>query len=46
MNTLSITELPSVFEHLDEMSIHDLLAGMNREDTKVPEAVGKAIPQI
>jgi N-acetylmuramic acid 6-phosphate etherase len=46
MNPVSITESPSVFEHLDTMSIHDLLAGMNREDAKVPEAVGKAIPQI
>ena len=46
MNPASITESPSVFEHLDEMSVHDLLTGMNREDTKVPEAVAKAIPQI
>jgi len=46
MKTVSITESPSVFEHLDEMSIHDLLAGMNREDAKVSEGVGKAIPQI
>jgi N-acetylmuramic acid 6-phosphate etherase len=28
------------------MSIHELLTGMNREDAKVPETVGKAIPQI
>ena len=46
MKHVSITELPSVFEHLDEMSVHDLLIGMNREDVKVPLAVGKAIPQI
>jgi len=46
MDFFSITESTSVFEHLDEMSIHDLLTGMNREDTKVPEAVKKAIPQI
>jgi N-acetylmuramic acid 6-phosphate etherase len=46
MTPLSITESPSVFEHLDEMSVHDILTGMNREDTKVPLAVGKAIPQI
>ena len=46
MDFFSITESSSVFEHLDEMSIHDLLTGMNREDTKVPEAVTKAIPQI
>jgi len=46
MISISITESPSVFEHLDEMSVHELLTGMNREDMKVPEAVGKAIPQI
>jgi len=46
MNPASITESPSVFEHLDEMSIHELLAGMNHEDSKVPEAVGETIPQI
>ena len=46
IHPLSITESPSVFERLDKMSIHDLLTGMNREDTKVPLAVGQAIPQI
>jgi len=46
MNTPIITESPSVFTHLDEMSVHDLLTGMNGEDAKVPLAVGKAIPQI
>ena len=46
MNLVSITESSSVFDHLEEMSVHDLLNGMNREDLNVPEAVGKAIPQI
>jgi N-acetylmuramic acid 6-phosphate etherase len=46
MYPISITEASSLFAHLDEMSIHDLLTGMNSEDAKVPEAVGKAIPQI
>jgi len=46
MQPVSITESPSVFEHLDEMSVHGILAGMNGEDVKVPLAVGKAIPQI
>ena len=46
MNPASITESPSFFEYLDEMSIHELLIGMNFEDSKVPEAVGKSIPQI
>jgi len=43
---MNITESSSVFEHLDKMSTHELLTGMNREDTKVPIAVGNAIPQI
>ena len=46
MNSISITESSSVYEHLDKMSVNDILTGMNREDTKVPQAVGKAIPQI
>jgi N-acetylmuramic acid 6-phosphate etherase len=46
MQQVSITELPSVYERLDEMSIHDILAGMNREDINVPLAVCKAIPKI
>jgi len=46
MKPVSITESPSVFEHLDEMSTHDILAGMNGEDMNVPLAVGKVIPQI
>ncbi len=46
MNSINITESSSVFEHLDKMSVHEILAGMNQEDTKVPLAVGKAIPQI
>ena len=46
MEPISITESPSVFEHLDEMSVHDILIGMNREDASAPLAVKKAIPQI
>ncbi len=46
MNQISITESSSEFQHLDEMSVHDILVGMNREDAKVPVAVGKSVPQI
>ena len=46
MNLISITESSSDFEHLDEMSVHELLTAINFEDKKVPEVVGKAIPQI
>ena len=43
---ISITESSSLFERLDEMSVHDILTGMNREDMKVAVATGAAIPQI
>jgi N-acetylmuramic acid 6-phosphate etherase len=46
MNPVSITESASFFEHLDKMSVHELLTGMNQEDTKVPEAAAKALAQI
>ena len=46
MKPVSITESPSVFENLDEMSTNDILVGMNAEDMNVPLAVGKVIPQI
>ncbi|GHV10201.1 N-acetylmuramic acid 6-phosphate etherase [Bacteroidia bacterium] len=43
---VNITESPSEFPHLDQMSVHELLTGMNREDTKVPLAVNQVIPEI
>ena len=46
MQSVSITESSSVYEHLDVMSVHDILTGINNEDAKVPLAVEKAIPQI
>lgn len=47
MNTIKkITEESSSYHRLEEMSIHDLLANINKEDKTVPEAVEKAIPQI
>ncbi len=44
--TLSITESPSEFEHLDQMSVHEILTGINQEDAKIHLAIAKAIPQI
>ena len=46
MDLMSITESPSMYEHLDQMSVFDILTGINGEDMAVPLAVGKAIPQI
>lgn len=43
---MNITEQPSHYDHLERMSIRELLEGMNREDQRVPLAVAKAIPQI
>ena len=40
------TEAPSEFNHLETLSTTDLLAGMNRLDHTVPQAVAKALPQI
>jgi N-acetylmuramic acid 6-phosphate etherase len=41
-----ITEKDSLYDHLEKMSVHDLLVNINNEDKKVPFAVEKAIPQI
>ena len=41
-----ITESDSRYNHLEKMSIKDLLTNINREDQKVPGAVRKAIPSI
>lgn len=41
-----ITESPSHYDHLEQMSTRELLAGINAEDRTVPEAVGRVIPAI
>jgi len=43
---ISITESPSIFPHVDTMSVNEILTGINREDAKIPSAVEKAIPRI
>jgi N-acetylmuramic acid 6-phosphate etherase len=40
------TEQPSNHEHLEQMSVRELLVNMNNEDKTVPQAIEKAIPQI
>jgi N-acetylmuramic acid 6-phosphate etherase len=42
----SVTESPSHYDHLEQMSVHDLLVNINKEDKTVPLAVEKAIPQL
>ena len=41
-----ITEQDSNYQHLEKMSVHELLENINREDQKVALAVHKVIPQI
>jgi len=41
-----ITEQSSRYDHLEKMSINDLLVSMNKEDQTVPLAVASAITQI
>lgn len=41
-----VTESPSKYRHLEQMSIRELLTNINAEDQTVPLAVAEAIPQI
>ena len=41
-----ITESPSLYHHLEKMSIAEIVENINAEDKKVPEAVNEALPQI
>ena len=41
-----ITEQPSHYDHLEQMSVGELLKHINEEDALVANAVGKANPQI
>ena len=46
MSFTKTTEQSSHYEHLEKMSVADLLANINNEDKTVPFAVEKALPQI
>ncbi|WP_407521301.1 N-acetylmuramic acid 6-phosphate etherase [Lacibacter sp. MH-610] len=43
---IRITEQESNYHHLEDMSVAELLHNINKEDSIVPAAVAKAIPQI
>ncbi|MEO6305444.1 MAG: N-acetylmuramic acid 6-phosphate etherase, partial [Bacteroidia bacterium] len=43
---MKITEADSFYDHLEKMSVNELLTNINKEDKTVPLAVEKAIPQI
>ncbi len=40
------TEAESIYNELEKMTINELLVNINKEDTTVPSAIQKAIPQI
>lgn len=46
MSFTKTTEQSSKYEHLEQMSVKDLLTNINKEDQTVPLAVEKVIPQI
>ncbi|MGN6490694.1 MAG: N-acetylmuramic acid 6-phosphate etherase [Agriterribacter sp.] len=41
-----ITEQPSLYRHLEKMSVEELTASINNEDKKVALAIEKALPQL
>lgn len=41
-----ITEQPSHYDHLEQMSVEQITANINRENMSVPVAVDKALPAI
>ena len=43
---MSTTESSSSYSDLENMSIRKLLVNINMEDTKVPKAIAKVIPEI
>jgi N-acetylmuramic acid 6-phosphate etherase len=46
MSFTKTTEQTSHYEHLEKMSVNELLSNINNEDKTVPFAVEKALPQI
>jgi N-acetylmuramic acid 6-phosphate etherase len=46
MNFTKTTEQSSKYEHLEKMSVQELLSNINAEDKTVPNAVEKSLPQI
>jgi len=46
MDFTKTTEQDSHYDHLEQMSVHELLNNINNEDKTVPLAVAKALPQI
>lgn len=43
---IKVTEQPSNYRHLEKMSVTEILININKEDSSVPQAVERVIPQI
>ncbi|VAW16428.1 N-acetylmuramic acid 6-phosphate etherase [hydrothermal vent metagenome] len=43
---MKVTESPSLYQNLEDMSVRELLTGINNEDARVHLAVRKEIPKI
>lgn len=43
---ISTTEQPSLYRHLEQMSVEEIITHINEEDATVAAAVKKALPQI
>ena len=46
MAFVKISEQPSLYDNLEQKSVHEILTEINQEDHKVADAVQQAIPQI
>ena len=46
MSFTRITEQPSLYRHLEKMSVMEIVTSINNEDKKVPFAIEKVLPQI
>lgn len=46
MTKKSTTESDSHYDHLEQMSVHEILTSINKEDTSVADATKNAIPAI
>ena len=46
MNFIKTTEQDSKYNHLEKMSVEEILGHINNEDKTVPLAVEKSLPQI
>jgi len=40
------TEQDSTYNHLEKMTLTEILSNINKEDTSVPTAVARSLPQI